>query len=355
MKKKCCILLVCVLCLLPALSALADTGLTGRPVADGVVQATQFVDVTAPYSGTLAPFDWQSGDTVAAGDELFSFVTTNVYASEDGVVKGVFIQPGDDAAAAMQRYGAVMGIEPAQEYMVQATTTGATNDDEYKILHLGETLYFRTGANGDEGTGIVTQVAAQSYRVDVQSGLFDLNAAVTLYRQDSYSSKYCVGKGTVTRRDALLVSGSGRVSAVYVQSGDTVKSGDLLASFVSADAAPGAYAPALQSNVTGVLHTVAVSAGQQVWKGQVLCRVDLTDTIEVAADVDETDLGGLAVGDTLPITLDIDEDTVLTGTVTEISALGQTRLNAAYFTVHVQLPAGSAPLGVSASVYLPEK
>jgi len=347
-------LLIVMSLMLAALPALAETDLTGRPIADGTVAAVQFTDVIAPYTGTLTSFDWDIGDTVAVGDTLFTFETADLYATEDGLVQSVFIQPGDDAAAVTARYGAVIGMEPSLGYQVIADTTGAASDDEYKILHLGETLYFQTSAtNGDEGEGAVVSVTGENYVVDVATGTFDLNATVNLYRQDNYSSKSCVGRGTVTRRDALLLSCSGRVSAVYVTRGDTVKKGDLLASFVSADAAPEAYADTVTCELNGVLETVAVSAGQQVYKGEVLCRVGLTDQLEVLAEVDETDLNGLAVGDTLPVTLDMEENTVLTGTVTQISALGITKLNAAYFTVHVQLPAGSAPLGASASVYLP--
>ena len=36
--------------------ALADTALTDCAIANGNVTATTFVDVTAPYSGTLASF-----------------------------------------------------------------------------------------------------------------------------------------------------------------------------------------------------------------------------------------------------------------------------------------------------------
>ena len=42
------------------------------------------------------------------------------------------------------------------------------------------------------------------------------------------------------------------------------------------------------------------------------------------------------------------------GTVTEISALGVTRQNAAYYSVHVSIDDSSVMLGQSASVYLPK-
>jgi len=351
MKK--CFSLLLALSLLAASPALAADDLTGRPIADGVVAAVDFTDVTAPYSGTLTSFTVESGDVVAQGDALFGYVTNDVYATESGVVKAVFIKPGDDATAVTKRYGAVIGIEQDAGYQVAASTTGAASDNENKILHLGETLYFKTtGSNGDEGSGRVTEVSGKEYSVDVENGDFNLNAAVTLYRDDEYTSKSCVGKGTVSRRDPLLVAGAGRVTNVYVSEGDPVQKGDRLASFVSADATPDDYADTVECPAAGVVKSVAVAAGQQVWKGEVLCRVDLTENIEVVADVDEVDLGDLQVGDILPVTLDLDEDRVINGTVTQISALGVTKQNAAYFAVHASIPAGSAPLGASASLYL---
>jgi len=342
------------LCLLCSASALAADDLTGRPIADGVVAATNYVDVTAPYSGTLSSFTLESGDEVRMGEALFTYETTDVYATESGTVKTVFIRPGDDAAAVTARYGSVIGIEQDDGYQVTASTNGSASDNENKVLHLGETLYFKTtGTNGDKGSGTVTWISGINYIVSVDSGTFNVNASVTVYRGDDYANSACVGKGSVTRRDPLLITGAGRVVRVYVSSGDTVKKGDRLASFVSADAAPDGATTLVRSNASGVVAAVAVAEGQQVWKGQWLCRLDLTDTIEVVADVDEVDLGTLAVGDTLPVTLDMDENVVLTGTVTQISALGVSKQNAAYFTVHAVITAGSAPLGASASLYLP--
>jgi len=345
-----------VLCLLAAAPALAEDDLSGRPIADGVVAAVNFTDITAPYSGTLTSFDLASGDAVSVGDALFQYVTNCVYATEDGIVKSVFVSPGDDAASAMARYGAVIAIETASEYQVEATTAGAASDNDNKILHLGETLYFKTThGTRQEGSGRVVWRSGKEYRVDLTTGDLDINAAVNLYREDDYTGDSCVGRGVVTRRDPLLIAGNGRVSAVYVKEGDTVRSGDPLAAFVSADATPQAFGDTVKSPVTGVVHAVAVAAGQQVWKGELLCRVDRTDELEVIADVDEVDLNGLKVGDTVPITLDMDETNVLSGVVTQISQLGETRQNAAYFSVHASLPAGSGPLGASASMYLPAK
>lgn len=351
MKKVLCLMMAW--CLLAVPTALAAEDLTGRPLADGVVSAVHYLDVTAPMSGTLNAFDLTAGDTVAAGQNLMGFITTGVYATENATVGAVFVQPGDDAAAAMARYGMLLGLEPAQSQQIQASTTGAYNDDANRTLHLGETLYFKSNKSSRvEGQGQVVAVSGAQYTVDVLAGDFELNESLTLYRDDGYDQKDCVGKGTIVRRDPLPVQGSGRVAAVHVQEGQQVTTGQLLLELVSADAAPQAFSPWVTAQEAGVVASVAVTPGQQVWKGQLLCRLYLTDDLEVVAEVDEMDLGTLRVGDTLPVTLDMNPEQIITGTVTEISALGVTRQNAAYYTVHVSIPASSGRLGASASVYL---
>lgn len=333
--------------------ALADTALTDCAIANGNVTATTFVDVTAPYSGTLASFDLSTGDQVTAGDALFSLLTTTIYAPEAGTVKAFFAQPGEDAAAAMNRYGAVASLEPEQSLRINATTSGAFNKETNRILHVGETLYFRSAkADQEEGWGRVIAVSGSSYVVDILDGDYDLNENLNLYRDDGYAAKDCVGKGVVARRDPVAIQGQGRVASILVAEGDQVAPGQPLMTLMSADADADAQ-PDVTAPESGVVASVAVSAGQQVWKGQVLARIYLTEDIEVVAEVDEMDLNGLRVGDNLSITLDTDESTIITGQVTEISALGVTRQNAAYYTVHVSIPADSAALGASASVYIP--
>lgn len=345
--------LVMALCLLACFPALAAEDLTGRPLADGIVTAVNYLDVTAPMSGTLNAFDLAAGDTVTAGQELMGFVTTGIYATENATVGAVFVQPGDDASAAVARYGALLGLEPEQSLRIQASTAGAYNDDANRTLHLGETLYFKSNQSSRvEGQGRVVAISGTQYTVDVLTGNFELNESLTLYRENDYDQKDCVGKGTVVRRDPLSVQGNGRVSAVYVQEGQQVTTGQLLLELVSADAAPERVTPWVTAEQAGVVASVAVTPGQQVWKGQLLCRLYLTDTLEVVAEVDELDLGDLQVGDALPVTLDANPEQIITGTVTEISALGATRQNAAYYTVHVSIPASSGMLGASASVYL---
>lgn len=338
-------------------TAMAAEDLSGYAIANGTVTAVTFVDVTAPYSGTLATFDLSAGDRVSAGDALFSMLLTTVYAPEAGTVT-LFADKGDDASGVMAHYGALASLETEISTQVTATTANAYNVKENHLLHVGETLYFRSSGSGrEEGSGQVIRVDGNAYVVDILEGSFDVGESFNLYRNDRYDARDNVGRGTVTRRNPVSLAGVGRVHDLLVNSGDYVDANAPILTLMSADADPGS-SPLIAAPADAVIASVTVSPGQQVWKGQVLARLYLTEELEVIAEVDEIDLGHLRVGDRLPLTLDIetDEDNVHYGEVTEISALGVTRQNAAYFAVHVSLPSNVlALLGGSASVYLPKK
>ncbi len=325
-------------------------------VASGTVSAVSFADVTAPFSGTLMSFDLQKGDRVSAGDLLFRLQTRILRATAGARVTAVFAGEGMDAAGVMTRYGALAALEMEGSRQISASTSGAYAKSKNRELHVGETLYFQSSTGDREkGHGRVTAVAGENYTVEIEDGSFDTRENLNLFRGDDYAPSDKVGTGTVVRRDPVLITGSGRITKVFVQAGDTVSADDPLFEVISADADPGAGSE-VQSPGDGVVASVAVQPGMQVWKGALLARIWLTDQIEVIAEVDEMDLARIQIGSVCPVVLDLDEDTVLQGRVTEISALGETRQNAAWFQVHLALEnASRLPLGASASIYLPKK
>lgn len=327
----------------------AEDDLTGRTIASGTVAAVAFEDLTAPWSGTLMPFDLAAGDTVRAGDVLFNMRTQEVFAPEDGTVTEVFARPGDDAAAVMARYGALASLQGSPRFLITATNAAVT-DAERKDIRVGQTVYFR--ADGEKGTGRIVMITGSTFAVEITDGEFDIGKRLSLYDADDY--KHQMGSGAVILRDPVSVAGLGRVVAVHVSAGDAVKAGQPLFTVAGQDADPGC-APAVAAVCDGVVLQVAAAPGQQVWKGALLARVWKTDALEVIAEVDEMDLARVKVGDVCPIVLDMDPDTVLSGTVTEIGGLGVTRQNAAYYQVHFALAETGLPLGASASVYLPGK
>ncbi len=344
------ILILTVLTAFAGLSATAEPDLADCSITDGIVTAVEFEDVTAPYSGTLHSFDLNPGDTVSAGDLLFEFLTVPVAAPEEGTVLYLFADDGDSADAAMSTYGAIAAIKPAMNQRLSCTYSGAADYEDCRQVHIGDILYFKY--DKEKGKGVVISTADNAYEVEVLSGKFDSGKSLELYKDDDYAYDNRVGTGKVYKRSDIIVPGAGRIDRFLVSVGDKVKKGDILFTVMSQDAEAGT-SPRITAPCDGVVAMVPVSAGQQVWKGQVLARIYYTGKLEIIADVDELDLNGLKVGDSVPVKLDTSTDRILTGTVTEISALGITRQNAAYYSVHISVPDSSLMLGQSASVYLP--
>ena len=344
----CLILMTGLLCV-PA--AAENPDLTGYSIANGTVQAATWDDVTAPYSGTILPFDWETGDAVESGATLFEMMTTDITAPEDGTVRYLFAKAGDSAEAAMATHGAVLAMQPSSLKRISCTYQGAYNRNKNKHLHVGDKVWFKVGS--DKGEGLVTAVKGNKYVVEITDGSFGVGKTANIFINSKRRNEDKCGTGKVYQRDDLTIAASGRIAEVLVAVGDKVQKGDVLLRVMSADADAGA-SPVIAAPSGGVVGTLAVSPGQQVWKGQLLCRVLHSDDPEIVAQVDEMDLGDLQVGDKLPVTLDTNESKVLTGTVTEISALGVTRQNAAYYTVRLSVPGSGLMLGQSASVYLPK-
>ena len=355
MKKVCAVILAIGL-LLGMCTVIAEgTDRSEYNVASGNIAAVTFEDVTAPWSGTILPFDWAAGDRVDAGQMLFTLRTETVYAPENGEVKAIFAHPGEEAAAVARHYGAALVMEGENPDWIQASIAGTNQKDENKILRVGESLYFRSDkGNREEGGGRVVQVSGSDFLVEILDGSFEMGETLSLFRKEDYSGNAKVGTGRVFRRDPVSVTGQGRIHEILVQAGEQVKEGQPLMKLLGMDAEPGAV-PEITAAQAGVIAQVMVIPGQQVWKGAVLARIWHTDRIEVVAEVDEMDLHAIDIGTRCPVILDMDPNTTLTGTVTEISALGVTRQNAAYYQVHLLLDRSGLPLGASASVYLPNK
>lgn len=346
--------LLCSLLLMLPSFALADE-LENCAIASGVVAATNHVDVLAPCSGTLDTFDLTPGDRVTQGDALFALRTTAIYAPEDGTVSAVFALEGGDAAATCARYGSVMSIEPDKLLIAEAATNSEVTEKANLLVHVGQKVYLTVNGNKNRtGEGRIIQVDNTSYVIEMDDAEdFDIGNTLAVYLKDDYQTKNYLGRGVLKRRGDAMIQAEGRIVKLHVAPGDQVKAGQLLMEVLSPDAAPDVSAT-LTAPEDGVISTLAVSPGQQVWKGALLARIDLTDRLEVVASVDEMDLNHLRVGDTVTVTLDMDESNQLKGTVTEIGQLGETRANASYFTVHVSLPTGNLLLGASASIYIPK-
>ena len=310
--------------------------------ADAKIVAPNTEKITAPFAGTLLPFDYETGDSVSAHETLFTLDTTPVYATQAGTVSAVFASVGDDASGVAAHYGALAVIEPKNALYIDASTDQAYNDADNRYIHAGETLYLKL--SNDKGTGVVTSVSGKKYTVEILSGSFDVDDTVRCFRESTTPSDSEVGRGKVTRyADVQVNANSGRIAAVHVKPGDAVEVGDLLFELVDAQSEKNA-SRSIAAGASGVITSMNTASGAQVYRGQLLCEVADLSTLELSAEVDELDLNSIAVGDTLSYTLDAFDGETFTGTVTQIYSVGTKKQNATYFDVRITLPAGKTLL-----------
>ena len=251
--------------------------------ADAKIVAPNTEKITAPFAGTLLPFDYETGDSVSAHETLFTLDTTPVYATQAGTVSAVFASVGDDASGVAAHYGALAVIEPKNALYIDASTDQAYNDADNRYIHAGETLYLKLG--NDKGTGVVTSVSGKKYTVEILSGSFDVDDTVRCFRESTTPSDSEVGRGKVTRyADVQVNANSGRIAAVHVKPGDAVEVGDLLFELVDAQSEKNA-SRSIAASKDGVITSMNTASGAQVYRGQLLCEVADLSTLELSADL----------------------------------------------------------------------
>ena len=348
MKK--CMALLLVLMMLMATPALAAEEVT----ANGVVRSENVVQLTAPFSGVVLPFEWAYGDRVEADEVLLAMQTQKVYAPADGTMQAVFAGEGDLCEDIMMLYGAIGTMTRANEQVILADTGDAYDEDGEPVVHAGALVYLRQSDDEDnKGKGRIIGVDGANYTVELTSGLFDDEDEVEVFSDENMGTKTKLGNGTVARQADLPLTASGRVLKSYVQQGDRIQKGQLLFETVSPDAEPDVTSAEIVAPVSGALELGYLISGQQVYKGQLLCTVHDLSALEVVAQVDEVDLDRIAVGDSLNMVFDRYPDKTVTGMVTEIAGMGVPKQNAVYYDVVLTFTAGFevAP-GMNVTVWL---
>ena len=247
-------------------------------------------------------------------------------------------------------------IERTLPQAAQASTSGAYNDEENRLIHVGETVYFyQTSDKDNEGEGRVTAVNGSDYTVELTAGDFENGDSIKIYRDEKMGTKSCIGSGTIERAADVAVSGTGRVLSCAVQPGQTVRKGQLLFELSGQDAEADVTGAVIAADHDGTVELAAgASSGQQVYKGQLLASIHDLSAMNVVAEVDEIDLERVHVGDTLTVVFDCYPQEEVSGTVQSISLIGNAKQNATYYDVTLSISASWQVLpGMNATVRLP--
>lgn len=282
--------------------------------------------ITASAAGVIEEMHIRVGGTVKEGDLVAQMHTTKVFADQDGTVVRIHAKAGSGIS------GSVLEISPISRYTIYCTTDEAYDATDNDLIHCGETLYLSCTYNGTHrGSGIVYAIDNETYMVEAVAGEFYVGETVYLYRDAEYSYKQRVGIGTVVSSDTELYEASGRISEIYVSEGEYVEKGELLYELFEGDEID------TLADTEGVITACNVNVGDSVQKGQTLAFVAPYEEICVAVQIDEAQAGDVSVGDEVILNYACDEDTLYTGSITEISGIAEDGGITVYIASDVQI------------------
>ena len=336
MKRFCALLCALLLCAAPALAEEESL------VVTATVQPVQTLAVKAPASGELAPFSLREGDCVNPGDTLFTVEPVRVYASVEGTVAAVHVQPGDIADAAVTRYGAALYVDYAERYVIYANAQTGYNNAENRDMHVGTPVYIRSTNESHKADGVITAVDGTSFTVQVLGGDLVYTQEVKIYSDPEYANKTLLARGRLSFLQPLAVTASGTITHVGVQKGDVVRPGDYLFSYVPDELDPErrgqADATAAKAEGAWIVTGLNVQPGASVQKGQALATVIPQGEYELTAQVEEADAVRLSVGDSLTARFEETELPAFEARITFISPLGAQEGDTTRYTVRLSLP-----------------
>ena len=315
-------------------AALADT-----ISFSGTVEPMETLQLYVPTGVTIEEIPVREGETVTADTVIARLKTTKVYAAEDGTVTAVFGQPGDSAETVAERYGAVMYLEGKYTMYVSASTSKAFEAKANYIVHAGEEVYLVSRTRtADRGTGLITSVDGSSFTVLVTSGDFFLTDNIVVSREENHAAESRIGRGNLTRISPRAVTGSGTILSVAVQPGEEVRQGQLL--FETIDASfdsPELARAEVKAGVDGVVASISAAQGSTLTQSGLVASIYPQDRVWVKAEVTETDLSELTVGQQVKVELDWNQDHGVSyeGTVEMISALGTVGEESTTYPVYI--------------------
>lgn len=358
--KKITVLLLALSLMLTGVPALAETATSGVSYS-GTVAYGATRSITAPFGGTLGDYTLSVGDTVKVGEALFTLSTTKVYAPFDGIVHGVQAQPGDEAAAVTDRYGALLYMEPVGKYTISTTTANAykndSNNNINRYLNEGETVYLRSSDDNERtGVGMITTVDGRSFTVEVKEGKLNVEDTVSIYRDAAYSNaERLASYAKVQRAASTAITAEGSVLKCLVTEGQSVKRGDLLFETVTGTLAGlQGVSDTVATPADGTIVSVAKASGAAVNQNDVLATYYTQADLRVQFTVDEGDLDTIGAGAKVKVTFDaLSAREALDGTIASVVSVPGEAGGDSKYTAYVQL-ADTTTLrdGMTVSVYL---
>ena len=303
-------------------------------VYEGTTTALSTTAVTAEASGLLQAIGVEAGSHVNAGDALMSLKPERIFAAGDGFVSLVNAREGDAVD------GTLLELMPIQRYRIYCTVDKAYQSAASTLVHCGETVYVRCTADGSHrAVGVLTAIDGAEYQVTTIGGELYLGETVYLYRDADFTASQRIGIGTVVANDIQGYPAEGTLTRLAVSEGEAVERGQLLCEVNGGE---------IEAPVSGIVTDVSVQKGEAVAEGQTVARIVPEGQVCVEIQVDEGDISGFAMGQRVTLTRSYDlEENAFGGTVVDCAWTAQDGL----YTVHILPEEGiDMPLGLSVTV-----
>ena len=199
------------------------------------------------------------------------------------------------AAVAMAGSGSHAGQLAAQLDAAKATAAGA----EAAVASAAAALH-KAGADLERIRGLAAKQIVAAQQLDAAQAAFDVAAAtldVAHRTQAATKAQIGVGEAALTGADAKVAAARAALQTAEVQRSWT----------------------AITAPIAGVVSRRMVDPGTMVQPGQTLMMLVPNDQVWITANVKETRLGRVAVGDTVEFTVDGYGDHMFLGTVQSLS------------------------------------
>lgn len=262
-----------------------------------------------------------------------------MYAPLNGSIGSLGAQVGDNTAYFQDQYGAVMFIEPENQFIIETDTKEAYGTDENLFIHVGETVYIGSRNSSERmGAGFISAVSGKTYTVEVTDGNLVMDDNVAIYRSRDFASSSKIGASKTTRKDNIPITAEGSIFAMHVAQGQKVKRGDLLFETVSGSIAYNMY-PTRQvvSGYAAVVASVDATPGSTVSQNQILATLYLLNDFQIAAQATEAELESISAGDAVRVELTsvFERNEPIAGIVSSISGLNSSGTDDPVYTVYI--------------------
>ncbi len=274
------------------------------------------IAVTVPASGTFEP---DETTTIRPDSSMPQRKITSIPVNEgDRVAAGQIVATVDSSLLDLQVKSAQANLQAQTTKLkeMQISTPNSMKQAESALQQAGIAAQSAQYTYDSTKSLLAKGLASQQQLLDAQKALLQAQAQ----REDAQSTLDQLKQGTIA--DQLAAQESARVAAesAYEQARLALDS------------------TRIRTQVDGVVSQVNVNLGDLVGPETSICVVSRTDPMILVAQVNESDIAGVAVGQSAAVTPWGYPDLRLAGVVTQIAQMAVSKSNVTSLEVDIQVP-----------------